>query len=64
MSRRGVFADFHRQIAHALLPQLECVFDDAAALDPTVDMLDPQPAVGERLIRHVLLQRQCLVVFL
>ena len=42
--------DFHHQIADALLPQADPVFDDATALDTTIDMLNPQPAVGERLI--------------
>src|SRR5712691_2315727 len=36
-------AEFHHEIADALLPQANPVFDDAAALDTTVDMLDPQP---------------------
>jgi len=37
--------EFHHQIADALLPEADPVFDDAAALDATVDMLDPQPTV-------------------
>ena len=37
-------ADFHYDIAGALLPQANAVFDDAATLDAAVDMLDPQPA--------------------
>jgi hypothetical protein len=53
-------ADFHHQIADAILPQAEPIFDDATALDTVVDMPDLQPAVGERLIGHVLLQRQLL----
>ena len=36
------------------------VFDDATALDTPVDMSAWQPALGEPLIRHVLLQRQLL----
>jgi hypothetical protein len=31
----------HHEIADALLPQPDPVFDDAPALDATVDMLDP-----------------------
>jgi hypothetical protein len=38
-------ADFHHQIADALLPQADPVFDDPTTLDTTVDMLDAQPAV-------------------
>src|SRR5712692_7399778 len=34
-------AKFHHQIADALLPQADPVFDDATALDTAVDMLDP-----------------------
>ncbi len=42
--------EFHHQIADALLPQADPVFDDAAAL-------------GERLIRRLLLQRQFLAAW-
>ena len=34
-------AEFHHDIADALLPQADPVFDDATALDTAVDMLDP-----------------------
>ena len=51
-------ADFHHHIADALLPQTDPVFDDAAALDTAVDMLDPQAAGVERLVRPLLRQRQ------
>jgi len=34
-------AEFHHDIADALLPQADPVFDDATALHTTVDMLDP-----------------------
>jgi len=37
-------ADFHDQIADADLPEAIGVMDDAAALDATVDGLDPDPA--------------------
>lgn len=33
--------DVHAQIADALLPQTEPVFDNTTALDAPVDMLDP-----------------------
>ena len=36
-------ADLHHHIADALLPQTEAVFDDAAALDTAIDVLDPEP---------------------
>jgi hypothetical protein len=55
---------FHHQIADALLPQADPVFDDATALDTTVDMLDPQPTAVQRLVGHVLLQRQFLAAWL
>jgi hypothetical protein len=55
--------EFHHQIADALLPQADPVFDDAAALDTALDRLDPQPALGERLIRRLLLQRQFLAAW-
>jgi hypothetical protein len=53
-------AEFHDEIADALLPQADAVFDNAAALDTTVDMLDPQPTLVERLIRALLLPCQLL----
>jgi hypothetical protein len=53
-------AEFHDQIADARLPQAEPIFDNATALDATVDMLDPQPAVVEPLIRPLLLHCQLL----
>ncbi len=53
-------AEFHHDIADALLPQPDPVFDDATALDTAVDMFDAQPALGERLIGSLLLQRQLL----
>src|SRR5262245_9063758 len=34
-------AEFHDEIADALLPQADPVFHDTAALDATVDTLDP-----------------------
>jgi hypothetical protein len=51
-------AQFHHQIADALLPQADPVFDDAAARDTAVDMLDPQPTLVERLVRPLLLPGQ------
>ena len=53
-------AEFHHQIADALLPQADPVFDDATALDTAVDMLDPQPTVVQRLVGPLLLQVQLL----
>ena len=38
-------ADFHDDIADALLPQAHPVFHDATALDTAVDVLDPQPTL-------------------
>jgi hypothetical protein len=52
--------DFHHQIADALLPQTDPVFDDATALHTAVDMLDPQPTLVQRLVGHLLLPRELL----
>jgi len=52
--------EFHHQIADALLPQTEPLFDDAAMLDTAVDMVNPQPTMVEFLVRHVLLSREFL----
>src|SRR5712692_2486643 len=49
-------AECHHQIADALLPQPEPVFDDATALDATVHMLDPQPTVMQGLVGQLLFQ--------
>jgi hypothetical protein len=51
---------FHHQIADALLPQANPVFDDATTLDTAVDMLDPQPAAMQGLIGPFLLLGQLL----
>ena len=53
-------AEFHHEIADALLPQADPVFDAAAALDTAMDMVDLQPPLVERLVRHVLLPRELL----
>jgi len=53
-------AEFPHEIPNALLPQPDPVFDDAAALDAAVDMLDPQPTVVQGLVGQLLLQRQLL----
>jgi hypothetical protein len=53
-------AEFHHQIADALLPQANPVFHDATALDTAVDMLDPPPTLVQGLVGEVLLQRQLL----
>jgi len=42
--------EFHDLITDPLLPQTDAVFDDATALHTTVDMLDPQPPLVERLV--------------
>jgi hypothetical protein len=34
-------AEFHHQIADAVLPQSKPIFDNATALDAAVDMLNP-----------------------
>ncbi len=57
-------AEFHHQIADALLPQADPVFHDATALDTAVDMLDPQPPLVERLVGPLLLQGQLRTAWL
>src|SRR6266700_2980352 len=52
--------EFHYQIADALFPQADAVFDDAAALDAAVHMLDPQPTVVQGLIGPLLFQGEFL----
>lgn len=46
--------DFHHQIPHAVLPQLDGVFDDATAFDAADDMFDPDSPPGKRLIGRFL----------
>src|SRR6266446_7879085 len=53
-------AAFHHQIADTLLPQADPVLHDAAALDTTVDALDAQPTLVQRLVRPLLLPRELL----
>src|SRR5712692_10046744 len=50
-------ADFHYEIADALLPQTDPVFDDATTLHTAVHMLDPQPTAVQRVVGHLLLPR-------
>jgi hypothetical protein len=56
-------AEFHHEIADAVLPQPDPVFDDAAALDATVDMLDPQPTLVQCLVRLLLRQGELLTAW-
>ena len=53
-------AEFHHQIADAFFPQADPVFDDAATLDTTVDMLNPQSTLVQRLVCPLLRQRELL----
>ena len=55
---------FHHEITHALLPQADPIFHNAATLDGTVDMLDPQPPLVERLVGPLWLQGQLLTAWL
>jgi hypothetical protein len=52
--------DFHHDIADALFPEAEPVFDNATALHAAVDMLDPEPARVEGLVGLLLLSCQRL----
>ena len=56
-------ADFHHEIANALLPQADPVFDDATAFDTTVDMLNAQPAIVQGLVGQLLFQGQFLAAW-
>ena len=53
-------AEFHHQITNALLPQTDPVFDDATALDATVDMLNAQPTLVQGLVGQLLFQGEVL----
>src|SRR4029453_11758445 len=53
-------ADVPHPSAAAHLPEAAAIFDAATALDTAMDMLDPQPTLVERLVRHVLLPRELL----
>ena len=52
--------EFHHDIADALFPEADPVFDNATALHATVHVLDPQPTLVQCLVGSVLLQRQLL----
>jgi hypothetical protein len=56
--------DFHHEIADALLPQADPVFDDATAFDTTVDMLNAQSAIVQGLIGQLLFQGEFLAAWL
>ena len=51
-------AQFHHEITDTLLPQPNPVFHNATALHATVDMLDPQSTLVQRLVGSVLFSRQ------
>src|SRR5262249_51280467 len=53
-------AEFYHQIADALFPQADAVFDDATALHTAVYVLDPEPTVVQGLVGPLLLQCQFL----
>src|SRR5215510_9185075 len=57
-------AQFHHEITDPGLPQTDPVFDNAAALDTTVDMLDPQPPLVEFLVGPLVLQGQLRTAWL
>jgi hypothetical protein len=52
--------DLHHQIADALPPQSDPVFDNATTLDTAVDMLNPEPPLVERLVGPFLIPCQLL----
>ena len=53
-------AQFHHEIADAVLPQPDPVFHDAAALDAAGDMLAPQPTVVQGLVGPLLFPGEVL----
>jgi len=57
--RQGA-AEFHHEIADAVLPQLDPGFHDTAALDAALDMLEAQPTVVQGLAGQLLLQGEFL----
>jgi len=57
-------AEFHHQIADALFPQADAIFHNATALHATVDMLNPQPTLVQRLVRPLLRRREILTTWL
>ena len=57
-------AECHHQITDPLLPQADPVLHDATTLDAAVDMLDPEPPLGERLVGPLLLQGQLRTAWL
>jgi len=46
-------ADLYHHIADALLPEADPIFHNATALHTTVDMLDAEPPLVERLVGSV-----------
>jgi hypothetical protein len=56
--------EFHHEIADTLLPQADAVCDNATPLDTAVDMLDPEPALVQRLVRPLLFHCQLLAAWL
>src|SRR5262249_50102210 len=57
-------AQCHHEITDASLPQTEPVFDPAAALDTSVDLLAPQPPLVESLVGPLVLQGQLRTAWL
>jgi len=53
-------AQFYHEITDALLPQPDPIFHNATALHTAGDMFDPEPALVQGLVRHVLRQRSLL----
>jgi hypothetical protein len=56
-------ADFHHDIADALLPEADPVFHDATALDTAVHVLDAQPTAVQGLVGQSLLQGELLATW-
>jgi hypothetical protein len=56
-------AEFHHEIADTLLPQADAIFDDATALDTTVDLLDASPTMVQGLVGAFLFQHQLLAMW-
>jgi hypothetical protein len=57
---RAGTTEVSHQIAAAHLPEAASVFNAATALDPVMDMVDPQPTLVELVVRHVRLPRGLL----
>jgi hypothetical protein len=60
----GINSEVPHQSADAHLPEAAVVLDAATTLDTALDRLDPQSTLVELLVRHGLLPREFLAMWL